>query len=367
MSEKLLNIEDLVLRFYTYEGIVEALDGVNLDIRRGETLGLVGETGCGKTVTGLSTMVLVPPPGRIEGGRILLNKNDTVVDLLSKDEAFLSDVRGADISMAFQDPRSALDPVCTVRAHISEVFLRHRKQELVERVLSRPLSRLEREVYEMMSKNPDSLVLKVVSRIPLLNRYKHKLQDEVNNEVMRMLKEMQIPDADRVADMYPHELSGGMAQRVVLAMALACSPELLIADEPTTNLDVTIQLQILNLIRELKRKFGSTVEYITHDLGVIAEICDRVAVMYAGNVVEVADVMEAFKKPLHPYTRALLESIPRPGREFKSIEGTVPSLIDPPKGCRFHTRCSYAMEICTKEKPPLKEVAKGHYVQCFLY
>ena len=367
MAENLLAIKDLILRFYTYEGIVEALDKVNLNIKDGETLGIVGETGCGKTMTGLSTLVLVPPPGKIEGGHVLFSKEGKKIDLLSQDEAFLRSVRGEDISMVFQDPRSALNPVYTVREQISEVFLHHRRQELIEQILKSPLTEFERKIYKKMLEHPNSFILKIISKVPIINRYKRKLKDEINNEVVRMLREMQIPDPERVADMYPHELSGGMAQRVVIAIALACSPKLLIADEPTTNLDVTVQLQILNLIRELKRKFGSTIEYITHDLGVIAEMCDRVAVMYAGNVVEIAEVMEIFRNPLHPYTKALLESIPRPGKEFKSIEGTVPSLINPPKGCRFHERCPYAKEICTKEKPVLKEITMEHYVQCHLY
>jgi peptide/nickel transport system ATP-binding protein len=186
-------------------------------------------------------------------------------------------------------------------------------------------------------------------------------------EVVKILKAVEIPDPERVAHMYPHELSGGMAQRVVIAMALSCNPTLLIADEPTTNLDVTVQAQILNLIRHLKKDFNSSILYITHDLGVVAQLCDRVAVMYAGSVAETADVFEIFKNPLHPYTRALLESIPTPGQPFKSISGIVPSLIDPPQGCRFHDRCSFAMEICRKRKPVTLEISKEHFVSCFLY
>ena len=193
------------------------------------------------------------------------------------------------------------------------------------------------------------------------------LLEEAKKEAVNMLRLMRIPDPERVVDMYPYELSGGMAQRVVIAMALACNPEILIADEPTTNLDVTVQLQILHLIKELKDKISSSVIYITHDMGVIAEMCDRVAVMYAGSIVELADVIELFKNPLHPYTRGLLESIPRPGQPFKSIPGTVPSLINPPMGCRFHERCPYAMEICTREKPKFVEIKKNHFIQCFLY
>jgi len=367
MDKVLLAIEDLVLKFYTYEGVVEALDQINLKIKDGETLGIVGETGCGKTVTGFSTLVLVPPPGKIEEGHILFDKEGKKIDLLSQNEESLRNIRGKDISMVFQDPRSALNPVYTVGQQISEVFLHHRVQEFAEKVLTQPLTGFERKIYKKMLESPDSLVLKVVSKIPIVRRYKRRLNEEINKEVVNILREMRIPDPQRVADMYPHELSGGMAQRVVIAMALACNPRLLIADEPTTNLDVTVQFQILNLIRDLKKETGSTIEYITHDLGVIAEICDRVAVMYAGNVVEIADVLELFKNPLHPYTRALLDSIPRPGKEFKSIKGTVPGLINPPKGCRFHERCLHAMDICSIEKPALKEETAGHYVQCHLY
>lgn len=368
MSEDIVKVEDLTLNFYTYEGIVEALDKVNLNVRNGEVLGVVGETGCGKTMTGLSILVLVPPPGRIEGGHVFFNKEERIIDLLTQNKDFLRNIRGKEISVIFQDPKSALNPVYTVEEQISEALLRHRKKEFIERTLKQQhLTKIERKIYEKMLKNPDSLIIKIVSRVPILKRYKRKLKAEVRTEVIRILREMRIPDPERVADMYPHELSGGMAQRVVIGIALACNPKLLIADEPTTNLDVTVQLQILNLIRELKGQYGSTVMYITHDLGVIAEMCNRVAVMYAGNVVEIADVMELFKNPLHPYTKALLESIPRPGKPFKSIEGTVPSLINPPKGCRFHERCAYAMDICKKERPAMKEIKKEHYVQCHLY
>ena len=200
-----------------------------------------------------------------------------------------------------------------------------------------------------------------------MNRFKRRFDREVKKEVVRMLKDMRIPDPDRVAEMYPHELSGGMAQRAVIAMALSCNPRLLIADEPTTNLDVTVQFQILTLMKDLKKKYGMTVQYITHDMGVVAEMCDRVAVMYAGNVVELAEVVEIFKNPLHPYTKALLECIPRPGTEFKSIEGFVPSLISPPKGCRFNDRCPFAMDQCVRTKPAFVTPEKDHFVLCHLY
>lgn len=293
--------------------------------------------------------------------------------------------------MIFQDPKSALNPVYTVRQQISEAILHHRKEELCLKLLEDSknatgslkqgnlsehekaklrkavLTKRERQMLKRMIENPQGFILRIASRIPVLNRFKHRFNTEVTREVVRMLKDMQIPDPDRVAEMYPHELSGGMAQRVVVAMALSCNPKLLIADEPTTNLDVTVQLQILTLIKDLKKKYGMTIQYITHDMGVVAEMCDRVAVMYAGNVVELAEVLEMFKNPLHPYTKALLECIPRPGTQFKSIEGFVPSLISPPKGCRFNDRCPYAMEKCIREKPEFVTPKKGHQVLCHLY
>jgi len=193
------------------------------------------------------------------------------------------------------------------------------------------------------------------------------VKKEVRKEAIKILREIEIADPERVIDMYPHELSGGMAQRVVIAMALACNPALLIADEPTTSLDVTIQAQVLDLIRRLKEKFSSSVIYITHDLGVIAELCERVAIMYAGSICEVANVFELFKNPLHPYTRGLLESIPHPDKPFKSIKGVVPNLVDPPSGCRFHPRCQYATDICKRTKPKIIEIKKDHFLACHLH
>ena len=380
MSESILSIDNLVVKFYTYEGTVEAIDGVNLDMEDGETLGLVGETGCGKSVTSLSVLVLVPPPGKIEGGEVLFKREDHDLDLLNQDGALLRGIRGKEISMIFQDPRSALNPVYRVEEQVGEVLLHHRAEEFAKRALEqlendlsrggsvkKYIYRLERKIYSKMSENPNSFSLKILSKIPIVNRYQGRLRMEVKKEVIKILREMKIPDPERVVDMYPHELSGGMAQRVVIAMALGCNPELLLADEPTTNLDVTIQAQILELIKEIKVKSGSSVLYVTHDLGVIAEICDRVAVMYAGSVCELADVFEIFKNPLHPYTQGLMESIPMPGKEFKSIEGEVPSLINPPRGCRFNPRCRMATELCSKIKPKFVEVEKDHFIMCHLY
>jgi len=377
--EKLVEVQDLVLRFYTYEGVVKALEGVNVFIKKGETLGIVGETGCGKTMTGLSILRLIPAPGRIEGGRIIFKTQDGPIDLLTQKDSVLTKIRGKDISMIFQEPSSALNPTITVTDQISEVFTHHRLEELIEKVLEgieediqngkgmrARIYKLEKKIYKKRLKNPHAISIKLLARIPVVNTYRRRLKEEVRKEVVNILGEMRIPDPERVADMYPHELSGGMQQRVVIAMGLACNPMLLTADEPTTSLDVTIQAQILELLKTLKKQFKSSILYITHDMGVIAELSDRVAVMYAGTVCEVADVLEIFKNPLHPYTEGLLKSIPRPGKEFKSIVGTVPDLINPPSGCRFHPRCSKAMPMCSEIAPKIIEVRKDHFVSCHL-
>lgn len=383
-ARDLLEIEDLVLRFYTYEGVVKALENVNLTLKEGETLGVVGETGCGKTMTGLSTLFLTPSPGKIEGGRIQFLDEEGTRDILSLDEATLRSIRGKEISMIFQEPSSALNPLFTVAEQIAEVLLQHRKEEFIRNTLEAidkdlqmttngffsktTIYKFQKNLYNRMSKNPKSLLPRFFSRIPIVRRYQNRFKSEVRKEIVRILGEMKISDPERVVDYYPHELSGGMQQRVVIAMALACNPKILISDEPTTNLDVTVEAQILDLIRELKKKFNSSILYITHDMGVVAEMCDRVAIMYAGNVVEIAEVIEAFKKPLHPYTKALLESIPRPGKEFKSIRGMVPNLINPPSGCRFHPRCPHTMPICSRVIPKMIEIEEnGHFIACHLF
>jgi peptide/nickel transport system ATP-binding protein len=390
-QESILEIKDLEVKFYTYAGVVEALDGVNLSIRRGEILGLVGETGSGKSVTSLSVMMLVPPPGKIENGGIYFRSEGKTQNILSLNDASLRDIRGKDISMIFQEPRAYLNPVYSVNDQISEVMLVHRKQEFLQKAIEALQKKgrgksFEASVYRRVLKAENSVATGSASRFSrnwLLARMtgirqrigtnfmkltrKKAFKSEMTKEVVRVLKDVEISDPDRVAKMYPHELSGGMAQRVVIAMALACNPTMLIADEPTTNLDVTVQAQILNLIKLLKKDYNSSILYITHDLGVVAQTCDRVAVMYAGNVVETAEVVEIYKSPLHPYTRALLESIPSPGKEFKSIPGIVPGLINPPGGCRFHERCNYAKEICLTSKPVFREVKKDHFVACHLY
>jgi peptide/nickel transport system ATP-binding protein len=430
-QRNIVEVNNLEVKFYTYAGVVEALDGVNLFIKEGEILGLVGETGCGKSVTSLSIMRLVPPPGKIEGGKIFFNGENKQTEILSLNDESIRRMRGQDVAMIFQEPRAYLNPVYTVGDQIAEIMLVHRKGELLEksidsvkkRLMDKNRSRIQKRISQLEKKKanlerqmvelgkrsgtqkqkarlekqkakldkqiadipsnyvPSNYEIRVYRRLlkansraarlaaRIFSRFNRKRQftSEIRKEVVRVLKSVEIPDPERVAGMYPHELSGGMAQRVVIAMALACNPKLLIADEPTTNLDVTVQAQILNLVKVLKKNLGSSILYITHDLGVVAQSCDRVAVMYAGNVVETADVLETFSSPLHPYTIALLASIPRPGQPFKSIPGIVPSLINPLPGCRFHDRCPYALDMCVNVKPAFTEVKPGHYVSCHLY
>ena len=314
----ILDLRNLVTAFDTDAGQVVAVDGVSLQARRGKTLGIVGESGCGKSVTALSIMRLLPQPmGRILGGEILFEGRD--LTKISDDE--MHHVRGGKIGMIFQEPMTALNPVHTIGRQLSEVFLLHKTKDRAE-----------------------ALRLSV-----------------------DMLKLVGIPSPEVRVGEYPHQLSGGMRQRVVIAMALACRPQLVIADEPTTALDVTIQAQILELMQELQRELGMSIILITHDLGVIAEMCDDVVVMYGGRIAESGPVAQIFTHPSHPYTRGLLASIPRLGGRRKSrltvIEGMVPALKDMPRGCRFQNRCPYAIERC-REQPPLETVTPGHEVAC---
>ncbi|MBC7130406.1 ABC transporter ATP-binding protein [Candidatus Bathyarchaeota archaeon] len=337
--------------------MVKAVEKANLRLRKGETLGIVGETGSGKSVTALTIMALTPLPGKVEGGQVYFKDSQgKIVDILKLREEQLLKIRGKEISMIFQEPNAALDPLYKVGDQIAEAIITHRREEMLERA---------RELEAEESRG----VWGFLKKIPYFRkRFTEKLLKKASRkEILELLRLMEIPDPERVIDAYPHELSGGMQQRIVIAIALACSPVVLLADEPTTSLDVTVQAQILDLIRRLKEKFKASIIYITHDMGVIAELSDRVAVMYAGNVVEVAPTKEIFKNPLHPYTRALLESIPRPGSSFKSIPGTVPNLVNPPSGCRFHPRCSYTMDKCRDKVPKLVEISRDHYVACFLH
>ncbi|AKG53782.1 oligopeptide transport ATP-binding protein OppD [Dehalogenimonas sp. WBC-2] len=380
--KELLKIENLAVRFHTDEGIVQALNGVNLNIGRKETVGLVGETGCGKTMTAFSILRLIPPPGKIEAGNIIFDKGDgKPVDILKINEKEVRKLRGNYISMVFQEPSSALNPVFTIGDQIAEVVLVHGRGETAQKALEsvesdlcreglkarllRPLRLIERKLLQQVSSKPKALWPRFIGRIPMLRGLLWRLKAEALNKAVAMLKEVEIPDAVRVAKAYPHQLSGGMKQRSVIAMALSHSPQLLLADEPTTALDVTIQSQILVLLNRLKHEFNASILYITHDLGVAAEICDRVGVMYAGTIVEMTSVEEIFQRPLHPYTRALMAAVPRPGIEPQSISGSVPDPIDPPSGCRFHPRCNRMLAECRNTTPELKEVTSGHFVACY--
>ena len=384
--EDLIRIRDLAVRFHTYEGVVHAIDDLDLDIRQGETLGIVGETGSGKSLTALAILRLVPYPGKIESGSIVFSDRDGrgELELLTLSEDRMRSIRGNKISMVFQEPGAALNPVYTIGDQISEVFLLHRRQELgrqaKQRVdsllrdgnglaagLKRPFWRWQSRIYDKIAEEPHAVEPRLLNRMPLFRRLLGRLRDEANLLTVNMLKDVEISDPARVAAHYPHELSGGMKQRAVIAMALACSPELLIADEPTTSLDVTIQAQMLELFRRIKADKGTSVLFITHNLGVASEVCDRVAVMYAGRLCEVAGVEEIFLHPLHPYTKALLDAVPMPGKELQTIPGALADALNPPPGCRFHPRCPSALPMCQQDKAKLKEVSKDHMVACHLF
>jgi peptide/nickel transport system ATP-binding protein len=384
--EELIRIRDLTVRFYTYEGIVHAIDELNLDIRQRETLGIVGETGSGKTMTALAILRLIPPPGKIESGSIFFFDRDlhSEIELLKLSEDNMRSIRGNKISMVFQEPGAALNPVYTIGDQISEVCLLHRRSELGNRAkqrvenllrdgggpaagIKRPFWRWQRRLYNKLTQESNPFEPRFLGHLPLFRRLLWRMGDEAKLLTVDMLKDVEIPDAARVAAHYPHELSGGMKQRAVIAMALACSPELLIADEPTTSLDVTIQAQMLELFRRIKVEKGASVLFVTHNLGVASEVCDRVAVMYAGSICEVAGVEELFLHPSHPYTKALLDAVPMPGKELQTIPGLLADPLDPPPGCRFHPRCPSAMPVCQQEKAKLKEIGKDHLVACHLF
>ncbi|MBW2433407.1 MAG: ABC transporter ATP-binding protein [Deltaproteobacteria bacterium] len=378
---KLLETIDLVTHFYTYEGVVQALNRVSLVVDHGATFGLVGESGCGKSVTVRSIMRIVPEPGRIEEGKVIVyldeNRRHAGLDLLAQSEAFMESLRGDRISMIFQEPNAALNPTMSIGDQIGESFLFHQKEKLYASVLEElesrdcrtlfPLKQFQQAVYRIAARQPDSLILNLLDRIPILKHWQSRLKKEARRRAVEIITKLGLSNPDQIVDLYPHNLSGGMKQRIVIAIALACSPVLLIADEATSNLDVTIQAQILELLRRLKQEEISSILLITHDLGVVAETCDRVGVMYAGNLCEVADVKDLFQNPLHPYTRALLDAVPKFTMEddLKSIDGHVPNLVTPPSGCRFHPRCAHAMEICREAFPEMTEIGKNHLVACY--
>jgi len=495
-NETMVDIQNLYVNFYTNSGVVKAIDGINLRLYKGETFGLVGETGCGKSVTANCIMKLIPqPPGKIEKGRIFflppsgseeeiakleeqvrerkakpdLPTDDPYLKKLEKDleeqrslaaiyaqwrtvlgepaspardqkiseldkqlyaiinrydliprtKKYMQKIRGKYISMIFQEPMSALNPVFTAGYQISEVLLLHERLELATSALKKAQEdsaylkghKLAKKLKDLKGENKCSVCASAVQdeadrcpncdnyfkAIPLkplkilsLNMTAAKLKRVTKNpysflnkrlagrrikmesmeRAERMLRLVRIPDPQKVVNSYPHELSGGMQQRVMIAIALACKPQLLIADEPTTALDVTIQAQILKLMRELQEETGTSILMITHNLGVVAEMCDRVGVMYAGVMAEIGPMRSVFKEPLHPYTQGLMNSIPKVNIDLprlETIEGNVPNLIKPPSGCRFHPRCPYAMDICRKQKPPMTEIRPNHMAACHLY
>jgi len=318
MANELLRIENLKTYFYTWAGVVKAVDGVSLKINEGETLGLVGESGSGKSVTALSILGIVPIPGKIIGGKILYRGEN----LLDKKENEMQKIRGKEIAYIFQDPATSLNPVFNIASQLVEVIRQH--QNVTKR--------------------------------------------EALEKAIELLRVVEIPDPEVKIWNYPHQLSGGMKQRMAVARALSCQPNLLLADEPTTALDVTIQAQILDLLKNLKQKLGMAMVLITHDMGVVAGVADRITVLYAGRVCESASTRTIFYNPMHPYTRALLEAVPSLAlrrEKLKVIPGAIPNLIEPPSGCRFHPRCEYAKEgVCTLKVPELEELEPDHYVAC---
>lgn len=379
MTELIESI-DLVTNFYTYEGVVKALNKVSLTVNHGVTFGLVGESGCGKSVFVRSMMRIVQEPGRIEGGKVLLfpeSPDKPPTDLLEQSESYMESLRGDQISMIFQEPNAALNPIMSIGEQVSESFLFHKKREMCRKIVSdlespacktNPLLKnFQLALYRIGEKNPDAFLLKLMSRIPILKRWQKRMKQEALDRSVEIIGKLGISNPEEIVKRYPHNLSGGMKQRIVIAIALACGPMLLIADEATSNLDVTIQAQILDLLRQLKQTEISSILLITHDLGVVAETCDRVGVMYAGNLCEAADVRDLFRTPRHPYTRALLNSVPRMTHEgeLDTIEGNVPNLVSPPPGCRFHPRCERVMDKCRQYLPELKEVGENHYVACW--
>ena len=371
-----LEVKGLKTNFYTYEGIVKALDGVELFLRRGDTMGLVGETGCGKSVTARSILRLVEPPGKIDEGQILFHQlnqetgEKETVDILDMTEQEVLATRGASIAIVFQDPATYPNPVFRIGEQIAEVVMLH--QDLRKDVLDLKIETLEDTLKEDIDPEKRGTIEEKISY------YKSQYDDPPEPDTkdakaaalrraIKMLTLVKMPAAASVASQYPHELSGGMRQRALIAMALACNPEILICDEATTALDVTVQAQVLNLLNELKKDIGTSIMIITHDMGVVAETCNWVNVMYAGITAESCATDVLFGNPLHPYTAGLLTAVPKLHENkdrLPQIRGTVPNLIYPPTGCRFHPRCDYATEICKHEKPLLEEKQPGRWVAC---
>lgn len=366
IEEPILEVRNLKVSFQTYAGLVRALDGVELRISRGETLGLVGETGCGKSVTALSIVGLLPENARIEEGQILFKGEN----LLEKTKNQMREIRARHIAMIFQDPMTFLNPVMTVGQQLEEVLLLD-KRRLAYEALRIRIEELKKEIQNQGRGKNISRIEELESRLSDPPKLGRKEEKHIARKIaIDVLSRVLLPEPETILKSYPHELSGGMRQRVMIAMAIARRPDILIADEITTALDVTVQAQILELLRILRRELNSAILIITHDLGVVANICDRVAIMYAGNVVEVGSIREIFKRPLHPYTQGLLRAVPRITRnevKLESIPGSIPDLIHPPSGCRFNPRCQFAWQLCREKKPSLTETVEGHFVHCHMY
>ena len=313
---KLLEVTDLRTYFFTEAGVVKAVDGISVSVEEGKTIGLVGESGSGKSVTAQSVLRIVPRPGKIVDGTIRFDGED----LLTKSEAEMRKMRGNKMAVVFQDPTTSLNPVYTVRKQLADILLLH----------------------------------------------KGLTKDQANKTALGLLEKVGIPEPENRLNAYPHELSGGMKQRIAIARALSCEPKLLFADEPTTNLDVTIQAQVLDLLKQLQKEYGMTMVMITHDMGIVADMTERVTVLYAGKVMEEADTATLFTEPKHPYTEALLKAVPSvtQTRALEVIPGNIPNLIEPPSGCVFHPRCKFAKDVCLKESPQWEKAADGHYVAC---
>ncbi|MCL4447517.1 MAG: ABC transporter ATP-binding protein [Thermoplasmatales archaeon] len=442
----ILKVEDLKTQFVSWNGLVKALDGISFEIRSGECLGLVGETGCGKSVTALSIMNLIPETsGAVTGGKITFEDYNLVETQMAackviqtktkprlkvrrskikENSRKMNKIRGGMLSMIFQEPMTTLNPVMTIGEQITDVLYAHQISELTQRIIARKSITEEelRVIYKHCVEGNDLKFLFdfvdlnnglkgivpqiefIINRKDITNYRKKKmisdlfdkdrsvptqinrlkvwksirvprflpplLKQEAEKVAIELLSKVSIPEPTKVIIQYPHELSGGMRQRVVIAIAIACNPHLLIADEPTTALDVTTQAQILDIIKDLKNIHSMSILFITHDLGVISDISDKVAVMYAGNIVEMAYTENLFERPKHPYTQGLLKSIPvyeQKKTELAAIPGSVPNLVHPPEGCRFNPRCDHVMEICRTTKPVMTEVEENHSVACWLY
>ena len=353
MNNNVLEIKNLETSFFTHLGEVKAVRNISYDLNKGGILGVVGESGSGKSVTLLSVMRLIEDPGKIKNGEIIFDG----VDLTKISESEIQDIRGSEISMIFQDPMTSINPVFTIQNQMVEVIRRHM-------CVSKDVATQEAQEINSISRREKALEDIENGKLRKLNK------KEALNRAIEYLGLVGIPEPEIRIKQYPHQFSGGMRQRVLIAMALSCEPKLLIADEPTTALDVTIQAQILDLLKKIQKELGTSIIFITHDLGVIAELCENVVVMYGGMVMEKGTVNEIFYSPQHPYTKGLHQSIPKHMSEGKErlipIEGSPPDLMNPPKGCPFSPRCKHAMQICIEDAAPLAKISETHYSACWL-